>query len=207
MSVLQAIVLGIVQGVTEFAPVSSSGHLILVPWLLGWPLHSKTFDVALHFGTLVGVVVYFWPRIVQLVCALGRLLVRLRIEGDSERKLALLVIISIIPAALLGFLGDKWVEKQESNYVLVAALTVGFGLVLWAADRWGRKARPLAEYGWRESVWIGLAQGLALAPGVSRSGITMTAALGLGSKREAAAYYSFLISIPVIGGAVAFKLL
>jgi len=211
MSLFQAVVLGIVQGITEFAPVSSSGHLILVPWLFHWtilddPSLNKTFDVALHLGTFVGVVVYFWPRVVRLLRALGQLLVKWRIDGDPERKMALLVIVSTIPAAAIGFKGESVIEQRLGAPVLVAALTVGFGLVLWAADRWGRKARSLAQYGWRESVLIGVAQAIALVPGVSRSGITMTAALGLGSERRAAAYYSFLISIPIIGGAALAKL-
>jgi undecaprenyl-diphosphatase len=212
VSLFQAIVLGIVQGVTEFAPVSSSGHLILVPWLFGWsilnnPSLNKTFDVALHFGTFVGVVVYFRPRIVTLLAGLGRLLARWKIEGDPERKLALMVIISTIPGGALGFKAGDVIEERLGSAALVAALTVAFGVVLWAADRWGRKVRALRQYSWGDSVAIGLAQAAALVPGVSRSGITMTTALGLGSEREAAAYYSFLISIPLIGGAVADKLL
>ena len=212
MSALEAIILGIVQGITEFAPVSSSGHLILVPWLLGWEklgdaALDKTFDVALHFGTFVGVVVYFWPRIVRLVGGVARLVARRRIEGDEDRRLALMVMVSTVPAAVAGFAGDRVIEERLGGAHLVAAMLIGFGVLLWAADRAGRKARPLAQYGWREAVGIGLAQALALVPGVSRSGVTMTAALGLGSERQAAAYYSFLISIPIIGGAVAAKAL
>jgi undecaprenyl-diphosphatase len=212
VSTLHAIVLGIVQGLTEFAPVSSSGHLILVPWLLGWAklgsaALDKAFDVALHAGTFVGVVVYFWPQVLRLLAGTGRLLARRRIEGDDDRRLALMVLISTIPGAAAGYFAEDLIEQRLGTPLLVAIEIVAFGLLLGAAERFSRKARTLADYRWWDAVVIGLAQAVALAPGVSRSGITMTAALARGSQRQPAAYYSFLISIPIIGGAAAAKCL
>lgn len=211
MQLLQAAVLGVVQGLTEFLPVSSSGHLILVRELLGWELladaHWNTiFDVSVHAGTFAGLLVYFWRDIVRLVGAFFSTF-RHGIAGAADRRLAWIIVIATIPAALAGLLGAGVIEAQVREApMIVAALLILFGLILWAAERRGRKARALSATGWADGMLIGLAQALSLAPGVSRSGITMTVGLARGMTRDTAARFSFLLSIPIIGGAALYGL-
>jgi len=188
MDVVQAIVLGIVQGLTEFLPVSSSGHLILVPWLLGWPDPGLVFDVALHSGTLAALIVYFWRTWWHLVL-------------HDQRMLGLIVVGSI-PGAVVGFVANSYVEEHFRDPLQIGFALVVFGLLLWWTDRVGAKRWDREHFGLRESLLIGTAQALALFPGVSRSGITITAALALGFKRESAATFSFLLATPITGGAV-----
>ncbi len=210
MSVWHAIILGLVQGVTEFIPISSSGHLILVPWLFHW--HSlanstdlnKTFDVALHLGTFIAVLVYFWRDIGHLLTAFFGSLRRRRIESPDER-VAWLLLISTVPAGLVGVALEKTIEDQLGKPVLIAAMMIVFGLVMWYVDRHARFERDMTALTRGGALGIGVAQALALAPGVSRSGITMVAGMLLGLTREAAARYSFLLSVPVIGGAALYK--
>lgn len=210
MTVLQAVVLGIVQGLTEFLPISSSGHLILVPWLLGWqdllddPAFNKTFDVALHFGTFLSLLVYFWHDIGRLLKAWAGSLVHRRVT-DPDARLAWLVLLSTVPAGVLGLALEDLIVGALGQPWLIALLLVLFALVLLASDRLARHVRDLDGLGWRGALGIGLAQALALAPGVSRSGVTMVAGLLLGLRREAAARFSFLMSIPIVGGAAAWK--
>ncbi len=212
MSVLQAIILGLVQGVTEFIPISSSGHLILVPWLFNWhflldnPDLNKTFDVALHLGTFFAVLVYFWRDIGHLLAAFFRSLRRRRAESTDER-LAWLLLISTIPAGVVGVAFENFIEDRLGKPVLIAALMIVFGLVMWYVDRHARLEREMSALTRGGALGIGVAQALALAPGVSRSGITMVTGMLLGLKREAAARYSFLLSVPVIGGAAFYKAL
>lgn len=211
MQLLQATLLGIVQGLTEFLPVSSSAHLILVREVLGWrllddPHLNMIFDVSAHAGTFAALVAYFWGDIRRLVSAF---LVSLRAGiGDvPERRLAWILLIATVPGGLAGWLGEEVIEsffRQEPR--LVALLLVAFGLILWAADRLGRKARELGTVAWLDGILVGFAQALALAPGVSRSGVTMTVGLARGMTREAAARFSFLLSILSVGGAAAFGL-
>ena len=211
MPVLHAVVLGVVQGLTEFLPVSSSGHLDLVPWLLGWndfagprgPDLDKAFDVALHIGTFAGVVAYFAPDLWRLAVAGLRAAVR-RDEAGADGRLAWLLVLSSLPAAATGALLEGVIEDNLSEEVLIGVLLVVFGLVLWAADRLpGHREDGTFRLG--DALAMGTAQALALAPGVSRSGVTMSAGRALGFTREAAARLSFLMSIPIIGGAGLYK--
>ncbi len=205
----QALVLGITQGLTELLPVSSSGHLILVPWLADWhylethEAFNKTFDVALHAGTLVAVVAYFWQDVKALVAAWFRTLAKRRIETGNER-IAWFVLLATIPAAAVGYAGESAIEEHLGEPWQIAVFLVVFGVVLWLADR--RPATTsLEELGYRRSVLVGLAQCLALMPGVSRSGITITAGRMLGFDRDSAARFSFLLLVPVVFGASVLK--
>jgi undecaprenyl-diphosphatase len=207
--VAHAIVLGIVQGLTEFLPVSSSGHLILVPWLFRWneltanPDLNKTFDVALHLGTFVGAAAYFAPDLRRLAKAGISSIRRRRIETSDER-LAWLLLLSSLPAAAAGALLENFVEDELGREWLVAVMLIVFALVLAAADRAPEK-RDEVEFGWRDALTMGAAQALALSPGVSRSGVTISAGRWLRFERASAARLSFLMSLPVIGGAGLFK--
>jgi undecaprenyl-diphosphatase len=207
--VAHAIVLGITQGLTEFLPISSSGHLILVPWLFGWhelddfPELKKTFDVALHVGTFVAVVVYFWRDIRALVPAGLRALLNRRVQSRDER-LPLLLVVSALPAFALGAAFNSLIEDHLSEPWLVAVMLIVFAVVLLVADR-APTTRDEKSFELRESVLMGAGQALALQPGISRSGATMTVGRLLGFDRDVAARISFLMSIPVIAGALAFE--
>ena len=209
MSILEAILLGIVQGLTEFLPISSSGHLILVPWLQDYrflienPDFNKTFDVALHAGTLVAVVWYFRADLRRMAVGLRRSLAKRAIEGVDER-LAWVVVIGTIPAVIVGGLGEDWIDEQPRRAVDDRRLADR----LRADPRPRRPAAPARGAGGgqpRHGVIIGLAQSLALSPGTSRSGVTITAGRYLGLTRDAAARISFLLLVPVTAGAVLFK--
>lgn len=203
LSPLQALVLAAVQGVTEFLPISSSGHLILVPFFLGWPDQGLAFDIATHVGTLLAILVYFRRDVRDLV--LGFFTGEPRsADGDyNPRHLAWMIVLATIPAGIAGLLLKDWVETQARSALLVAGTTIVYGLLLGAADGWGRHAKRLGEIGWPAALAIGVAQALAIIPGTSRSGITITAALLLGLSRPAAARFSFLLGIPVFSLAAA----
>lgn len=203
LSPLQALVLAAVQGVTEFLPVSSSGHLILVPFFLRWPDQGLAFDIATHVGTLLAILVYFRWDVRDLV--LGFFTGQPRsADGDYDpRHLAWMIVLATVPAGIAGLLLKDWVETQARSALLVAGTTIVYGLLLGAADRWGRHAQRLGEIGWPAALAIGVAQALAIIPGTSRSGITITAALFLGLTRPAAARFSFLLGIPVFSLAAA----
>jgi undecaprenyl-diphosphatase len=206
---LQAIVLGIVQGLTEFAPVSSSGHLILVPWLFHWPILTnetlnKTFDVALHMGTFLGALAYFWRDIWKYLKAWVRSM-RHRSLADVDERLAWFLVIGTIPGAIAGALFEKVIEEKLGQPYLIAIMLAVFGVVLYLVDRRAKSTRGLEDMRFGDAVFIGLAQAVALQPGVSRSGVTITMARGLGIRREVAARFSFLLSLPVIGGAGIYK--
>jgi undecaprenyl-diphosphatase len=210
MTIWQAIILGIIQGLTEFLPISSSGHLILVPWLFHWeifhhPELNKTFDVALHFGTFLGVALYFRDDIWRLIRGWLRSIAQRTIAGDPYRKLSWLIIISTIPGALAGAKFEQAIEDKLGAPVIIAALMIAVGVVLALAELVSRQRRQLENVGWWDAIIIGIAQAVALAPGTSRSGITMAVGMFGNMKRETAARYSFLISIPIIGGAAAWK--
>jgi undecaprenyl-diphosphatase len=210
MTILQAIILGIVQGLTEFLPISSSGHLLLVPWLFNWhfllenPDLNKTFDVALHLGTFVAVVVYFWREIVKLIGAWVRSIAR-RSLAEPEAKLAWLLIVSTIPAALVGVLFEDFITERLGKPWMIGVAMIVFAGFMYLIDHIAKLDRDMEQLSWFDALLIGVAQALALLPGVSRSGITMMTGLVLRLDRESAARYSFLMSIPVIGGAAAFK--
>lgn len=209
MPVLHAIVLGIVQGLSEFLPISSSGHLILTRWFLGWEAPGdadveKAFDVALHFGTFVAVVLYFRRDLVRYIREGLRLLWRRERPVDPDGRIAWLLVVATVPAALVGAAFENWIDERLGTPVIIAISLIGFGVLLWWADRQvGR--RHLQEFSTRDALVVGAAQALALNPGTSRSGITMTAARQVGFERDSAARISFLMSLPVIAGAVVLK--
>lgn len=211
MPIYQAIILGLTQGLSEFLPISSSGHLILVPWLFGWdtfegnPGLQKAFDVSLHIGTLVAVIAYFRRDLAAFVRE-GLAAVRDPARRDStEARMPWLLLASSVPAAVVGALFSSTIEESLGGPVLIAVQLIGFGLLLEFADR-QQGTKRLEQYRLRHAMLVGSAQMLALSPGVSRSGSTITAARFLGFDRDAAARVSFLMSLPVTGGAVLFKL-
>jgi undecaprenyl-diphosphatase len=205
----QALVLGLVQGATELLPISSSGHLILVPWLFDWQYlmeddrFNQTFDVALHVGTLLAVVAYFRADIVRLATAFWRSLKRRRIEGGEE-KIAWFIAAATVPAAVTGALGEELIADNLGEPWQIAILLAVFGGLLWLADR-RPQTRHIDDLTFGKSFAVGLAQTLALAPGVSRSGITITAGRFLGLDRDSAARFSFLLLVPITLGAVLWK--
>jgi undecaprenyl-diphosphatase len=214
MPILHAIVLGLTQGFSEFLPISSSGHLILVPWLFGW--HDfpntvagrgveKAFDVALHLGTLVAVVGYFWRDLIVYVKAGLRVVTHRDEPATPTGRLAWLLVLSSIPAAVFGALLEKKIDDKLGRPVLIGISLIVFGLLLaWADRRTGE--RTLEQFDRRDAIILGSAQVLALNPGTSRSGITITAGRVNGFTRDAVARISFLMSIPVTGGAVVYKM-
>jgi undecaprenyl-diphosphatase len=205
----QALVLGIVQGATELLPVSSSGHLILVPWAAGWhylqdhPDFNKTFDVALHLGTLIAVILYFWRDVVRIAVAWWQSLKRRRIETSDER-IAWYIVVATVPAAIAGAAGESFIEKKLGDPWQIAILLAVFAIILWLADRVPPR-RAIDGIGWRGAFGIGLAQCLALMPGTSRSGVTITAGRFLKLNRDDAARLSFYLLIPIVFGAAVLK--
>ena len=210
MPILHAIVLGIVQGLSEFLPISSSGHLLLVPWLFKWndfdnKSIEKAFDVALHLGTLVAVIGYFWRDLVVFVREGLKVVFKRSEPSTTEGRLAWYFVLGSLPAALAGAVGEKYIDEHLGKPVIIAISLILFGLLLGWADRLAGK-RTVDGFSRRDAVLVGLAQVIALNPGTSRSGITMTAGRALGFTRDAAARISFLLAVPVTAGAVAFKL-
>ncbi len=205
----QAFVLGVVQGLTELLPISSSGHLILVPWSADWTYlkendrFNQTFDVSLHLGTLVAVGAYFWADVVRLVRAWFTSVRRGRIESSDER-IAWFVLVATIPAGLAGLLGEDLIADNLGEPWQILVLLAGGALLLLWADR-SPQSRAMGDLGLRQAVVMGLAQALALAPGVSRSGITITAGRFMKLDRDGAARFSFLLLLPTVLGAVALK--
>lgn len=196
VTILQAIILGIVQGLGEFLPISSSAHLILVPWALGWPESGLAFDLALHLGTLVAVTIYFWKDLLNLA-----------VEGLTKGtrtptgKLAWGIVLGTVPGVIFGLLMEDVVDAIFRKSVFsIAILMAVVGFILYLADRFGPKRRSLEEIRVVDVIWIGVGQALAIIPGVSRSGATITAALAMGLKRETAAKVSFLLGWPIILG-------
>ncbi|MCW4152092.1 undecaprenyl-diphosphate phosphatase [Halomonas sp. 18H] len=196
MDWLQIVLLSIVQGLTEFLPVSSSAHLILVPVLTDWPDQGLAFDVALHIGSLAAVVLYFRAELTAMIASWCR---SLGGQGtDADARLAWWVLLATIPVCLVGLAFKDSIENVMRSPLVLAGGLIVFGILLGVVDWRCRGQRSEYTMGWKDALWIGLAQALALIPGTSRSGITMTAALMLGLNREAAARFSFLLSIPVI---------
>lgn len=206
MSILHAIVLGITQGLSEFLPISSSGHLRLVPWLFGWDDFAgdagleKTFDVALHLGTLVGAVAYFRTDIVRYL----RAAFTAAGEGTDDRRVAWLLVASTVPAAVTGALFADVIEERTGYIWLIATMLIVFGLVLGRADR-RPGVRPVEDVRLRDALLMGAGQAVALQPGVSRSGVTMTAGRLAGLGRDGTARFAFLMSLPITAGALVFK--
>lgn len=205
---IAALVMGIVQGLTEFLPISSSGHHILVPQLLGWDdpfIESLAFSVMLHLGTLGALLVYFRADWLRLVPAGIAALRDRSLRGDPDRRLAWLIVVSMIPAVVAGLLLDDLAETAFREVRLVAITLVVGAAILWLADRWGAREREIGTLTFRTASAIGVAQALALVPGISRSGISISAGLFAGLTREAAARFSFLMATPIIAGAGAWE--
>jgi undecaprenyl-diphosphatase len=206
--ILQALIMGIVQGLTEFLPVSSSGHLVIVPWLFGWDdafITSLAFSVMLHLGTLIALLAYFradWLRIIPA----GLATIRDRsFRDDPDRKLAWLLVAATVPAAIVGFLFSDFFETQVRQIGLVAVTLIVGGVILWIADRVGRQDRTVADVTFPIAVGIGAAQTLALIPGISRSGISISAGRLAGLDRPSAARFAFLMATPITAGAIVFE--
>jgi undecaprenyl-diphosphatase len=208
---IQAAVLGLIQGLTEFLPISSSAHLIVVPQLLGWNdpfINSSAFDVMLHMGTLVALVAYFWRDLWRYLGAWLASIRDRRIGADQDRRLAWLLFVSMVPGALLGALAESFFDtffREQGALVFIAALLSVGAAALAVAEMVGHRSRDLEDLRWRDAVLIGVAQAFALFPGISRSGITIAAGLFLGLRREAAARFSFLMATPIIAGAGLWK--
>ena len=199
MDILQAAILGLVQGLGEFLPISSSAHLVIVPWLFNWEDPGLTFDIALHIGTLIAVVIYFWKDWLQLIKK-GVTDVRSR-----EGRLFWYLVLATIPGAMIGLLLEKKAETIFRNPVLIAIMLIVLGIVLYWVDRKSAKKIEAENVSLKTSFLIGLSQALAIIPGVSRSGITMTKGLFLGLTREGAARFYFMLSAPIIFGAAIVK--
>jgi undecaprenyl-diphosphatase len=209
MPLLHAIVLGLVQGLSEFLPISSSGHLLLVPWLFDWKdlddaSVKKAFDVALHLGTLVAVVAYYRRDVVTYVREGLSCVVRRRRPTTEHGRMAWLLVVASVPAAAVGVVFESWIDEELGKPFIIATSLIGFGVVLAWFDR-RRGTKTFEQIGLSDAVFVGAAQVLALNPGTSRSGISISAALARGFDREAAARFSFLLSIPVTAGAVVVK--
>ncbi|MBB4287389.1 undecaprenyl-diphosphate phosphatase [Roseospira goensis] len=198
MGTLQIVVLALVQGITEFLPVSSSGHLALVPLLSDWPDQGLKIDVAVHVGTLLAVMLYFWRDVLLMLGGLGRLLL---FRGGPGARLMGHLIVATVPVVLAGLLFKGAIESSLRSLEVIAWATLGFGILLGLADRIGLTVRRVEHMTWGDAVVLGLAQALALIPGTSRSGITMTAARVLGYERPDAARFSLLMSMPTIAAA------
>lgn len=205
---VQALVMGIVQGLTEFLPVSSSGHLIIVPFLAGWDdafINSLEFSVMLHIGTLSALLGYFRADWVRLVPAGAAALRDRSVQGDPDRRLAWLLVAATIPAAVAGPLLEDLIETAFREIGVVAVMLVVGGGILWLADRWGGRAKGIQDVSLSVAAGIGAAQALALVPGISRSGISISAARLAGLDRPAAARFSFLMATPITAGASIFE--
>ena len=201
MTLLQAIVFGAVQGVTEFLPISSTAHLILLPRFMGWPDPGLSFDVAIHLGTLIALLIYFRQEWLALAkSALGIFRGR---TSDPNARMAALIVLATIPGAAAGALFEQTVEDVLRSPLVISVTLVALALVLAIAERMGRRERTLDEISTLDALAVGFAQALAIVPGVSRSGVTITAGLFRGMKRDAAAKFSFYLSTPIIAGAVA----
>lgn len=205
MDLLHAAILGAIQGFAEVLPISSSAHLILIPWLFNWPKSGLTFDVALHLGTFIALSMYFWRDIIEMTVSFCDALGARRLNTPA-RRLPFLIIAATVPAAVVGKLFEHEVEAVfRSNPLLISSVLIVFGLLLGAVDLFGRKRLLLDEIKPASALTIGFMQCLALIPGVSRSGITITTALMLGFTRESSARFSFLISLPIVSGAALLK--
>ncbi|HEX3304307.1 MAG TPA: undecaprenyl-diphosphate phosphatase [Thermomicrobiales bacterium] len=214
MDTFEAVILGLVQGLTEFLPVSSSGHLLIVPWLFNWEQPPLAFDAALHFGTLVAVVVYFRVELLRMLRAIPLAVRNLGplLRGDAidhplapDARLGLLIVIGCIPGGIAGVIGNDAIDRffhseahQDRAMLVVAFFLATFGILLWVAERVSKRSRPLSNLKMADTIVIGLAQAIALMPGVSRSGVTLTAGLFRDLRRPDGARYSFLLGLPLI---------
>lgn len=201
MNLFHALVLGLVQGITEYIPVSSSGHLVLVPWLLGWPDAPFTFEVLVQWGTLIGVFIFFWADIWAVTGGVTRGLLNRRPLGTPEARLGWLIVVATVPAVVFGVLLKDYFEQAFSAPLFAALMLLVTALILVVAERFGRRTRSLEAVGWLDALIIGLWQVAAILPGVSRSGATIGGGVLRNLDRPAAARFSFLMSIPALLGA------
>ena len=205
MTVFQALILGILQGLAEFLPISSSAHLALAPWILHWPDPGLAFDVALHFGTLLAVLWYFRAEWIRLIVAAKDIAVTRTVASDEQRRV-LFLIVATIPGAIAGLAFEKQAESTFRDPRLVAAALIVMGILLWWVDRYCARNRTMSVMSWSDAWLVGLAQMFAIIPGVSRSGSTITAGRALRFTREDAAVFSFLMSMPIIAAAAVLKM-
>ncbi len=206
MGLLEAVILGMIQGLTEFLPVSSSAHLLMVPWIMGWAEPPFVFDTSLHIGTLIALFIYFRQDIANLVKGFLNIVKSRDINSDDNGRLSLYVLAGTIPAGVIGLLFEKKIETTlHSPYIIVFTLII-WGILLWFVDIKAKKKRNLKSLGIKDALFIGISQALALIPGTSRSGVTMTAALFSNFDRETSARFSFLLSIPITTAAALYKL-
>jgi undecaprenyl-diphosphatase len=208
MTILQSIFLGIIQGAGEFLPISSSAHLILAPWIFHFSDPGLSFDVALHFGTLVAVVLYFWRDWIAIfsLTRAGLLSGNSKARISSKPSFLWLLVLATIPGILAGYFLESYAETTFRSPILIAIMLGAVGLVLYLVDKYHAHRKKMDQITWADSLWIGLSQAMAIIPGVSRSGATITTGLFLGLNRESAARFSFLLSTPIIFGAAVVKL-
>lgn len=204
MTVFQALVLGVLQGLAEFLPISSSAHLALAPWAFGWPEPGLAVDVALHVGTLVAVLVYFRDEWIRLIVAAGEIVRSQRIQTPEQRRVIYL-IVATIPGGLAGVALNDYAESTFRSPLLIGSALAAMGVLLWLVDKVRPANRPLEAIRWSDAILVGIAQAFAILPGVSRSGATITAGRALQLDRESAATFSFLMSMPIIAAAAIFK--
>jgi undecaprenyl-diphosphatase len=209
MNLLQALIMGIVQGLTEFLPVSSSAHLVIVPALLGWKFPDAQvlpFDTLVQLGTLAAVIVYFWSDLWGIVTAFIRGLLKGRPFAETQSRMGWLLILATIPAGLFGLLAKKYIDQAFHSVVVTGVFLLVTAALLLIAERLGKRSRPLEQITWMDALWMGLAQAISVFPGISRSGATMTGGMVRNLERGAAARFSFLMSIPVMLAAGALEL-
>jgi undecaprenyl-diphosphatase len=204
MTVFQALVLGVLQGLAEFLPISSSAHLALAPWAFGWPEPGLAVDVALHVGTLVAVLVYFREEWIRLIVAAGEIVRTQRIQTPEQRRVIYL-IVATIPGGLAGVALNDYAESTFRSPLLIGSALAAMGVLLWLVDKVRPATRPLEAIRWSDAILVGIAQAFAILPGVSRSGATITAGRALELDRESAATFSFLMSMPIIAAAAILK--
>jgi len=205
MTIIQSIVLGIVQGLGEFLPISSSAHLVITPWLFNWKDPGLSFDVALHLGTLFAVLFYFWKDWTRLIQAFFMSLAERKIGDDIDRRLVWFIMIASLPGAAIGYLLEDMAETAFRNPLLIAGMMILMGGILFWVDRTSKGNKKIKNISFLDSFLIGLSQAIAIIPGVSRSGITITAALARKLDRETSARFSFILSTPIIAGASLLK--
>jgi undecaprenyl-diphosphatase len=209
MEILQAIFLGILQGLGEFLPISSTAHLILAPWFFGWSDPGLAFDVALHLGTLVAVVVFFWHDWLDIFKSASNSLLKTNyslLNTSYKSNLLWLLVVASVPGGIIGYALESYAESFFRSPLLIAGTLSVVGLILYLVDKYAVHRKTIDKISYKDALIIGLSQAVAIIPGVSRSGATMTAGLALGLSRESAARFSFLLSTPIIFGAALFKI-
>ncbi len=206
MTLFHAVLLGVVQGLGEFLPISSSAHLVIVPWLLNFPDPGLTFDVALHLGTLIALLAYFFKDWLQLIAAFFRSLTKKPANWEFQERLIWFLIIATIPGAAAGYLLENYAETVFRAPALVATMMAVMGIIMGIVDRFAPKTKPLEKVTFMDSLWVGISQALAIIPGTSRSGVTITTGMLRKMDRPTAARFSFLLSTPIVAGAALLKL-